>query len=184
MSQEQPFKIALVDYAHTADALERALISLRALHDLPQWVVFGCGGNRDKGKRPLMLKVALENADRVFLTADNPRFEKIEEIIADSLSYLDELDANEKQKALDRICIEHTRSIAIDEAWRNLPTGALLVAGKGHEDYQEIQGILYELSDQEILKQSSRGGNQGSGISTQLKQKVLKNQRLPHLLKP
>jgi UDP-N-acetylmuramoyl-L-alanyl-D-glutamate--2,6-diaminopimelate ligase len=197
VSQGEPFKIALVDYAHTADALERALCSLRALHDLPQWVVFGCGGNRDKGKRPLMLKVALENADRVFLTADNPRFEKIEEIIADSLSYLDECSEDEREKAYDRIHIIHHRVTAIDEAWRNLPTGALLVAGKGHEDYQEIQGVFYELSDQEVLRQSQMNLNQSHGLDHQgkvesvysnllnapLKEKSSKSQRLPHLSK-
>ncbi len=176
-------KIALVDYAHTADALEKALKTLRQLHQDQQFVVFGCGGNRDKGKRPLMLKVALENADHVFLTADNPRFETITEIINDSLAYLDQLDEETQRRLRSKITIEEDRVKAIDLAWRQLKTGALLVAGKGHEDYQEINGVRYEMSDQALIHGSQKAIELQQELHFQLIEKHQTNQRLPRLTK-
>lgn len=128
----------IVDYAHTPDALEQVLSSLRPHCDGRLWCVFGCGGDRDKSKRPLMAAIAERLADTLVVTSDNPRNESPQAIAADIISglsspaYLLELD---RQRA-----IEH----AISEA----AAGDLVViAGKGHEDYQESQGKRLPFSD-------------------------------------
>lgn len=137
-------RCAVVDYAHTPDALEKALTALRALtpRGAGLTVVFGCGGNRDRLKRPEMGRIAAELADRVILTSDNPRDE-------DPESILDEIEAGMSGRAHLRIS---DRAEAIRRAVDGLGDGdILLVAGKGHETYQEVAGKKHYFSDQDIL---------------------------------
>lgn len=134
---DQP--MVIVDFAHTPDALEKALIALRKHTQGRIWCVFGCGGDRDAGKRPLMAAVAAELADKVILTADNPRSEKLSTILSDMVNGLP------PQVAFQ---IVDDRADAVAEAILNAAVGdVVLVAGKGHEDYQEIQGVKYAYSD-------------------------------------
>lgn len=129
----------IVDYAHTPDALE---IALQAVADHTRgelWCVFGCGGDRDSGKRPLMGAAAEHWADRVVLTDDNPRGENPETII-------DMIRAGMQNP--ENVIVEHDRACAIEWAiTRAAPTDLILVAGKGHEDYQERQGKRVPFSD-------------------------------------
>lgn len=127
-----------VDYAHTHDAFERVLSSLRAVMesggdaDARLWCVFGCGGDRDKTKRPLMGRAAVRGADRVVLTCDNPRTEPLSRIIADVLDGLDERERGSVAVHIDRSTAVHA---AIAEA---APGDVVLIAGKGHETTQEM----------------------------------------------
>jgi len=135
-----------VDYAHTPDALFKAIDALRGLK--PEGsrlvVVFGCGGNRDKGKRPEMGRIASELADEVIITSDNPRDEEPEAI-------LDDIARGIVKSHYTRI-IDRTEAILTGLSM--LTRGdILLVAGKGHEKYQEISGKQYYFSDQELIKQ-------------------------------
>jgi len=132
-----------VDYAHTPDALDLTLKTLREIHHGPLVVLFGCGGDRDREKRPVMGAVAEKLADRVYLTSDNPRNEDPEQIIADIL----------KGMAMpEKIKVVTDRRQAIRRALDDLPGGGvLLVAGKGHEDYQEIKGVKHHLDDREEI---------------------------------
>ena len=134
-----------VDYAHTPIALEEALKSLNSLKENKLIVVFGCGGNRDKGKRPLMGKVASSLADEIILTSDNPRFE-------DPLKIIEDIKKGINSSKPYKIIPD--RREALKFSIKNLQKGdILLVAGKGHETYQEIKGKKYPFSDQEeILK--------------------------------
>jgi UDP-N-acetylmuramoyl-L-alanyl-D-glutamate--2,6-diaminopimelate ligase len=129
----------VVDYAHTPDALEKALEAAR-LHCLGQlWCVFGCGGDRDKGKRPLMGGIAEQFADRVVVTDDNPRTEEPQAIIADILTGL--LDAG-------RALVIHGRAEAVTSAiMQAKEQDVVLVAGKGHEDYQLVGNRRLDYSD-------------------------------------
>jgi UDP-N-acetylmuramyl-tripeptide synthetase len=139
-------RCAVVDYAHTPDALQKALEALRALTPAGSKlaVVFGCGGNRDRQKRPEMGRIAAELADRVILTSDNPRDENPEAI-------LDEVEAGMAGRAHLRIA---DRAEAIRRAVGELCSGdILLVAGKGHETYQEIRGVKQHFSDRERLEE-------------------------------
>lgn len=139
-------RIALVDYAHTPDAIKRALEAIKAVHHGQVSVVIGCGGDRDRGKRPKMLRAALEGADDVWLTSDNPRSEDPQQIIEDALG----LDLDNAERSRCHVITD--RRSCIFEAWRQLPQGAaLLITGKGHESYQEIKGRRYLLSDQETI---------------------------------
>ncbi|OAQ20134.1 UDP-N-acetylmuramoyl-L-alanyl-D-glutamate--2,6-diaminopimelate ligase [Thermosulfurimonas dismutans] len=133
-----------VDYAHTPEALRTALLSVRKLASGKVLCVFGCGGNRDPGKRPFMGRVAAELADRLFITSDNPRFEDPEKIIRDILTGIN--GSASYRVILDR---REALRIAISEL---SPGDVLLVAGKGHEDYQEIQGKRYPFSDAEEIR--------------------------------
>ncbi|MBL7661897.1 UDP-N-acetylmuramoyl-L-alanyl-D-glutamate--2,6-diaminopimelate ligase [bacterium] len=143
-SQAEP-KI-FVDYAHTPDALERAQDALRRLKPKRLVTVFGCGGNRDRGKRPLMTQAVLRYADYFFITSDNPRDEDPEQIIADCLAGLGE-------DASGRFETEVCRELAIKKAVEFCTPGdVLLIAGKGHETYQEIRGKKHHFSDQEICR--------------------------------
>ena len=137
-------RCGVVDYAHTPDALQKALETLRAVTPSGSKlsVVFGCGGNRDRKKRPEMGRIAAELADRVILTSDNPRDENSELI-------LDEIDAGMAGRVHLRIS---DRAEAIRRAVEGLGTGdILLVAGKGHEEYQEVAGRKHHFSDRETL---------------------------------
>jgi len=135
---------AVVDYAHTPDALHKALASLRRHCEGDLWAVFGCGGDRDRGKRPQMGAVAAKLADRVVLTDDNPRTEDGDAIIQDILEGCE-------GHALPVI---RDRRQAIAYAVAHLKAGdVLLVAGKGHEDTQEINGVKYPFSDRAVLRE-------------------------------
>lgn len=128
-----------IDYAHTDDALANALETLRALRPKRLTVVFGCGGNRDRSKRPLMGKVANDCADRIVVTSDNPRGEPPHDIIDQILAGITN---HEKVRA---ICDRREAIFqALDDA---APGDVVLIAGKGHEDYQEIMGVKHPFSD-------------------------------------
>lgn len=138
---------AIVDYAHTPDALENVL---RAIHGVLEGkgkviTVCGAGGNRDKGKRPLMAKEAVKQSDRVVITSDNPRFEEPQDIINDMLAGLDAKDMKKVLSIADR-------REAIRTACALAQKGdVVLVAGKGHEDYQEVKGVKHHFDDKEEL---------------------------------
>jgi UDP-N-acetylmuramoyl-L-alanyl-D-glutamate--2,6-diaminopimelate ligase len=138
----------LVDYAHTPDALEKALIALRA--HVPEgrlWLVFGAGGDRDVGKRALMGAVANRYADEVIVTDDNPRSEVPADIAAAILQALDK----------DKATYIADRSAAICRAIVNAKAeDVILVAGKGHEAYQEVAGVKHPFSDQEVIQKCKR----------------------------
>jgi UDP-N-acetylmuramoyl-L-alanyl-D-glutamate--2,6-diaminopimelate ligase len=139
----------VVDYAHTPDALAKALTSLRRHCQGALWVVFGCGGDRDRGKRPQMGAIAEKLADRVVVTDDNPRYEDGEAIVAEILSGCRRQD----------IAIERDRRAAIAFAIEHAAAGdVVLVAGKGHESTQEIGGVKHPFSDREVIKNLLRPG--------------------------
>ena len=145
---EDPERLLLVDYAHTPDALEQVLHSVRPHVAGQLWVVFGCGGDRDRGKRPLMTQAALSLADRVILTADNPRSEAVEAILEDMLTGA--VTAKSQQ-----LTVQPDRREAIRFAVAHSQAGdAVVVAGKGHEDYQEIQGVRHWFDDAVELAQA------------------------------
>ncbi len=136
-------KKVIVDYSHTADSLEKALLAVKEIVKNKNQIVtvFGCGGDRDKTKRPLMGKVASDLSDKVFVTSDNPRTENPFEIIEDI------------KKGINRknYEVEENREEAIAKAIRTSEVNAvILIAGKGHENYQEINGIRNHFSDKEI----------------------------------
>ena len=135
--------LVLVDYAHTPDALEAAIASVRAVTQGQVWVVFGCGGDRDAGKRPQMGRVAL-SADRVVVTSDNPRSEDPEAIVADILAGMPE---------------GHGATVQLDRAqairWalhQARPGDAVLLAGKGHETTQEVAGHKRPFDDRAVAR--------------------------------
>ena len=140
---------AIVDYAHTPDALENVL---NAIHEVlggkgQVITVCGAGGNRDKGKRPLMAQEAVKQSDRVIITSDNPRFENPQDIINDMLAGLD-------QKQMKKVVCIVDRREAIRTACMLAQKGdVILVAGKGHEDYQEIEGVKHHFDDKEVLRE-------------------------------
>jgi UDP-N-acetylmuramoyl-L-alanyl-D-glutamate--2,6-diaminopimelate ligase len=139
---------AIVDYAHTPDALINVL---GAIHDVLAdkgkiITVVGAGGNRDKGKRPIMAKEAVRGSDRVIITSDNPRLEEPQDIINDMLAGLDTEDKKKTISLVDR-----------KEAIRNAcmlaqPGDVILIAGKGHENYQDIKGVKHHFDDKEVVK--------------------------------
>jgi UDP-N-acetylmuramoyl-L-alanyl-D-glutamate--2,6-diaminopimelate ligase len=138
-------KKAIVDYSHTADSLEKALLALNELvkNQRPIYTVFGCGGNRDKTKRPIMGKIASELSANVIVTSDNPRFEEPDSIIKEIVEGI------EKQNFI----IEPDREKAIRKAIEDSEANAvILIAGKGHEPYQEIKGVREHFSDKEIAE--------------------------------
>jgi UDP-N-acetylmuramoyl-L-alanyl-D-glutamate--2,6-diaminopimelate ligase len=144
--------IAVIDYAHTPDALEKALL---AVHDVMGEsrqgkiiTVFGCGGNRDKTKRPKMGKVASQLSDIVFVTSDNPRFEDPEAIIDEVMAGIE--DGSKVYREVDR-------AMAISRALEIASGGDIvLIAGKGHEDYQIIEDRKIHFSDREIVEKFLR----------------------------
>lgn len=145
---------AFVDYAHTPDALVNVLETIRTLRDgvgarsrAKIITVVGCGGDRDKGKRPIMAAESARLSERVILTSDNPRSENPEDILADMKAGLD-------ADALSRSLIIVDRAEAIRTACMLAGQGDyVLIAGKGHEDYQEINGVKYPFDDREVLRQ-------------------------------
>ncbi len=140
---------AIVDYAHTPDALTNVLNSIHEVLEGGGRIitVVGCGGNRDKGKRPIMAKEAVRLSDQVILTSDNPRFEEPQDIINDMVAGLDVI---EKKKA---ICITDRKEAIKTACLLAQPGDVILIAGKGHEDYQEIKGVKHHFDDREIVKE-------------------------------
>ena len=135
----------VIDYSHTPDSLEKALLVIRKLtaKNNPVLTVFGCGGNRDKQKRPVMGKIATELSDRVIITSDNPRFEKPGTIIEEIKSGITK----------DNYKVIENREEAIEDAIRDSSKGSvILIAGKGHEEYQEENGARKYFSDRETAK--------------------------------
>lgn len=140
---------AIVDYAHTPDALGNVL---KAIHEVLNGkgqviTVCGAGGNRDKGKRPLMAQEAVKQSDKVIITSDNPRFEEPQAIIDDMLAGL---TAQQMKKVISIV----DRKEAIRTACMMAQKGdVILVAGKGHENYQEVCGVKHHFDDKEVLKE-------------------------------
>lgn len=144
----------IVDYAHTPDALSQVLASLKTHCKGQLWAVFGCGGDRDAGKRPLMAQAGLTGADKVVLTADNPRTE-------DPNLILQDMQAGMTSEQYQRTHIEPARQTAIEYAVKQAaPADIVVIAGKGHETYQEINHVRYDFDDsvilQHALKQAGR----------------------------
>ncbi|WP_236588744.1 UDP-N-acetylmuramoyl-L-alanyl-D-glutamate--2,6-diaminopimelate ligase [Amphritea japonica] len=144
VSLSQP--LVVVDYAHTPDALEKALEALRTHCQGQLWCVFGCGGDRDTGKRTQMAVVAEKLADRVVVTSDNPRTEDPQQIIAMIMSGF---------KDADQVVKEADRANAIEKAITELKSqDILLIAGKGHENYQDIQGVKMPFDDLAVARKA------------------------------
>ena len=138
----------IVDYAHTPDALTQVLSSLKAHCNGQLWAVFGCGGDRDSGKRPLMAQAGLAGADQVILTADNPRSEDPNRILQD-------MQAGMTTEQYQRTHIEPARQQAIAYAVDHACADDIVViAGKGHETYQEINGVRHDFDDRVVLQQA------------------------------
>lgn len=139
---------AIVDYAHTPDALENVLTSIReVIRDKGRIItVCGAGGNRDKGKRPLMAQEAANRSDRVIITSDNPRFEEPQAIVNDMLAGL---DANQMERT---IAIVDRREAIRAAAMMAQPGDVILIAGKGHEPYQDVQGVKHHFDDHEEVR--------------------------------
>jgi MurE/MurF fusion protein len=143
---QQP--LAVVDYAHTPDALAQALAALRPMAQARAgqlWCVFGCGGNRDASKRPLMARAAQEHADRIIVTSDNPRHESPDAIAAQVMAGFS--PSGHKPQ------LELSRAAAIQAAIHQASAqDVILLAGKGHEDYQEIAGVKHAFSDLHVAR--------------------------------
>lgn len=141
---------AIVDYAHTPDALVNVLQTINDVlqHRGECWTVCGAGGNRDRGKRPIMAKVAVENSDRVIITSDNPRFEDPQTIIDDMLAGLSEEQRQSVLSIVDR------REAIRTACMLAKPGDVILVAGKGHEDYQIVQGVKHHFDDHEVIREA------------------------------
>ena len=140
---------AIVDYAHTPDALENVL---KAIHEVLNGkgkviTVCGAGGNRDKGKRPLMAQEAVKQSDKVIITSDNPRFEEPQDIINDMLAGLDKQQMKKVVSIVDRKEAIRTACMMAEKG------DVILIAGKGHENYQEIKGVKHHFDDKEVVKE-------------------------------
>ena len=141
---------AIVDYAHTPDALTNVLSTINEIqkHRGEVITVCGAGGNRDKGKRPLMAQEAVKGSDRVVITSDNPRFEEPQDIINDMLAGLDK---NQMRKV---VSIADRREAIRTACMMAQPGDVVLVAGKGHEDYQEVKGVKHHFDDHEVIREA------------------------------
>ena len=140
---------AIVDYAHTPDALTNVLTTIVDVLDGKGQIitVVGAGGNRDKGKRPLMAKESVKYSDKVIITSDNPRFEEPQDIINDMLAGLTKEDMQKVITIVDR-------REAIRTACMIAQAGdVILVAGKGHEDYQDVKGVKHHFDDHEVIRE-------------------------------
>ena len=139
---------AIVDYAHTPDALENVLNAIHEVLDGKGQVitVCGAGGNRDKGKRPLMAQEAVRQSDRVIITSDNPRFEEPQDIINDMLAGLTAQQMKKVVSIVDRREAIRTACLLARKG-DEIPT-----AGKGHEDYQEVKGVKHHFDDKEVVR--------------------------------
>lgn len=139
---------AIVDYAHTPDALNNVISTINQIMQGQGKLitVVGCGGNRDKGKRPLMAREAVEGSWKAVFTSDNPRFEEPQDILNDMLAGLEP-----KEKASSLTIVDRREAIKTACALAQ-PGDVVLVAGKGHEDYQIIQGVKYHFDDKEEVR--------------------------------
>ncbi len=140
---------AIIDYAHTPDALQNVLETIRTIRKPYQKIItlLGAGGNRDVTKRPVMAKIACDLSDTVVLTSDNPRFEEPEKIIED-------MKKGVEDQYTSKVLIIINRKEAIKTACSLAqPDDIVLIAGKGHENYQEIKGVKYPFDDREVLKE-------------------------------
>jgi UDP-N-acetylmuramoyl-L-alanyl-D-glutamate--2,6-diaminopimelate ligase len=147
---------AVVDYAHTPDGLRSALEAVRQHASGKVWCVFGCGGNRDQGKRPLMAEVAESLADHVIVTDDNPRLENADDIVRQIMLGFVRRDA---------VVIERDRAKAIRLAVGQAGVGdVVLVAGKGHENYQDIGGQRMAFSDASQVRLALQQRKKGESI--------------------
>ncbi len=136
----------IVDFAHTPDALENVLLSLKSYKPKRLFCIVGCGGDRDKTKRSLMLQACLQHSDIVIITQDNPRTEDPNQIVADMLA---------GKKLDEQIILELDRAVAISNAVNMADEGDIvLIAGKGHENYQIIGTTKHPFSDQIIARQA------------------------------
>lgn len=139
---------AIVDYAHTPDALKNVLLAIHEVDGKGHIItVCGAGGNRDKGKRPLMAKQAVQLSYKVIITSDNPRFEDPQDIINDMLAGLDAQDLKKVLTIADRKEAIRTACMLAQKQ------DVVLVAGKGHETYQEIKGVKHHFDDKEVLRE-------------------------------
>ena len=140
---------AIVDYAHTPDALENVLNTINDVRTKNEQLitVVGCGGNRDTTKRPMMASIASDLSDKVILTSDNPRNEEPEAIIQ-------EMEKGIAAQNLKKVLSITDRLQAIKAACQLAqPNDIILIAGKGHETYQEIKGVRYDFDDMKIVKE-------------------------------
>ena len=140
---------AIVDYAHTPDALVNVL---NAIHDVLKGrgkviTVVGAGGNRDKGKRPLMAQESVKQSDKVIITLDNPRFEEPQDIINDMLAGLNKEEMKKVLAITDRKEAIRTACMLANQG------DVILIAGKGHENYQDIKGVKYHFDDKEVVRE-------------------------------
>jgi UDP-N-acetylmuramoyl-L-alanyl-D-glutamate--2,6-diaminopimelate ligase len=134
--------LAIVDYAHTEDALRNVIETARSVTERNVITVFGCGGDRDRAKRPLMGEAASELSDFVIITSDNPRSEEPADIVSDIILGLKKTNYS----------VQHDRAEAIAEAVSMAREGdTVIIAGKGHENYQERKGKRFHFSDKEVL---------------------------------
>jgi len=140
--------LIIIDYAHTPDALTNICKAVRdEIKNRKLIVLFGCGGDRDRTKRPLMAKIAYEYADKLIITNDNPRYEDEKVIMEDMLHGLAGYD-------LEKVEILYDRKLAIKKGIESLTSqSVLIIAGKGHEDYQDIKGVKYPFSDFLVVKE-------------------------------
>ncbi|GHA54568.1 UDP-N-acetylmuramoyl-L-alanyl-D-glutamate--2,6-diaminopimelate ligase [Pontibacter akesuensis] len=139
----------IVDYAHTPDALENVLNTIQQIRNPNQKVItlVGCGGNRDAAKRPLMADIACRLSDKVILTSDNPRFEEPQAILEDMQKGVKPLDFKKTLSVLDRREAIKTACMLAE------PNDIILVAGKGHETYQEVKGVKHDFDDKQVLRE-------------------------------
>jgi UDP-N-acetylmuramoyl-L-alanyl-D-glutamate--2,6-diaminopimelate ligase len=152
--------LVVIDYAHTPDALEQTLQALRPVAQQrggQLWAVFGCGGDRDRSKRPLMAAVAERAADHLMLTSDNPRSEVPEDIVQAMLAGLE-------QAARAQVEIDRARAIALALSQAGA-ADVVLVAGKGHEQYQEVRGQRLPFSDHQQAQQALQSRRRGSEVA-------------------
>ena len=140
---------AIVDYAHTPDALKNVMDTINEVRcgKGRLIIVVGCGGNRDKGKRPMMAQEAVTGADQVIITSDNPRNEEPQDIINDMLAGVSHSEMSKVLTIPDRYTAIKTACMIAQ------PSDIILVAGKGHEDYQEIKGVKHHFDDKEVIRE-------------------------------
>jgi UDP-N-acetylmuramoyl-L-alanyl-D-glutamate--2,6-diaminopimelate ligase len=144
--------LVIIDYAHTPDALAKVIQTLRRLTENRIITVFGCGGDRDRGKRPLMGDISERLSDMTIITSDNPRGEDPEDIIKDVVGGIGE----------GEYIVEPDRREAIHMAVQMAAKGdVVIVAGKGHEEYQEIRGVRYPFSDKEVIREALKRRSAG-----------------------
>ena len=142
--------VGIVDYAHTPDALQNVLETIEGLRqgDGKVITVVGCGGNRDAAKRPIMAEIACKYSDRVILTSDNPRNEDPMDILEQMQEGVPPIDFKKTQVIADR------REAIFRAVALARPHDVILVAGKGHETYQEIKGVKHDFDDRKVLREA------------------------------